>query len=282
MNNTKVWLSAGLVAVLAITVTPAGAQERYDGHEMNDKFTIRLGGFSQNGIDSTIRINSNVLGLGAIIDLENSLNVDSESTTLRLDGWYRFGNRHRFEFTWYSIDRTGRATINEELQIGDTVFPVGAVLDSSWEFDIYKAGWAWSFINVQKFEFFLGAGLNIRRANLKFAETGLGAGSTQQFDGSGTIPLPTFTFGGIYYITKKLSAQFRLEGFALEFGDYKGRLQDNYITLDYGITDHFGIGGGLNFYNLDIEITDTELRGELESDYVGLLLYVKGFFGARK
>jgi hypothetical protein len=49
--------------------------------------------------------------------------------------------------------------------------------------------------------------------------------------------------------------------------------------VEYGITKNFGIGGGINAYNLDLEFArDEDFSGELKSSYRGLLFYVTGSF----
>ncbi len=88
------------------------------------------------------------------------------------------------------------------------------------------------------------------------------------------LPLPKVSAGMRYNIRDNLAVNFRFENFFLELGDSKGRMGDAYLLLDYDITKNFGIGGGLNTYNFDVETTkDDDLRGEVESSYVGLLLY---------
>lgn len=275
MRHTKTIVLAGALAMLASALTPAAAQNRYDGRELNDKFMIRVGGFNQNDTDTTIRIDSSV-GIGTILDLEDTLNVQSSSTVVRIDGHWRFSERNRAEWSLYNIKRDGTTTTLEQIEIGDSVFPVGATIFSEWDFEILKGSWAWSFINVEKYEFYVGAGLNISNAGLTFSAQDV-TGEIR-YDGDGLIPLPTFTFGGRFKITRKLALNFRTEFFRLEIGDFKGSLQDTYILLDYDITDHFGIGGGLNTFNFDLEMTQDELTGSIESSYNGVLFYLKAFF----
>jgi hypothetical protein len=70
-----------------------------------------------------------------------------------------------------------------------------------------------------------------------------------------------------------------MEAFGIKFEDQSGRLQDTYFLAEYDITKNFGIGGGFNVYNLDLEFArDDDFSGELKSSYRGVLLYFTGSF----
>ena len=162
VNNMKNFTVLFAALMILASFNSSIAQERYDGLEPVEKFNIRFGGFVQNDIDSTLRVDSTELGIGTIVRLEDILDVDNKVTVFRLDGFYRFNERHRIDWTWYSTSRDGSSTITEEIQVGDEIFKVGTRIDTEFDVDIYKVGWAWSFINVRRYEFYIGLGLNIR------------------------------------------------------------------------------------------------------------------------
>ena len=188
------------LAAIALSTTgafdQASAQERYDDHELRDRFRISLGGFESKNISSRLRVDSKDLGLGTIIDLEDDLNLDDSVVVGRMDGFYRFNRAHRIEWTSYSLTRNGYNTIDKEITIGDTVFPINYTVDSTWKFKINKIGYSWSFINVDKYEMFLGAGVNYRKMSLTFEGRGGALLQEERMYESGTsLPLPTVTAG---------------------------------------------------------------------------------------
>lgn len=204
-------VTAALTALLIGAAPQAWAQERYDGKEPLERFNVRVGGYVQIQHESTIRIDSMELGLGAVIEVEDRLDVDDSTSTVRIDGFYRFNPRHRLNWTYFKTKREGTAeVVDEDLQIGDEVFEVGDVLRTIWESAIIKVGWSWSFINLRKYEFQLGAGLNVRDISLRFEKILRTGGSvTEEKDEEDTaIPLPTFNFGGRFNFTDRI----KLEG----------------------------------------------------------------------
>jgi len=200
----------------------------------------------------------------------------------RVEGFFRFNPRHRLTWTLYQTKREGVATVLEDLQIGDEIFLAGATIDSEWKTSLLKVGWAYSFINVRKYEFFVGAGLNIRKSELNFEVAQVGGGTIQADSEDASIPLPVVNLGGRYNFGKdgggKTSVIFAYELFSIEVGDFDGAFQDLTILVEHDTFKHVGFGGGLNTYNFDLELEDDEFSGELETRYTGLLLYLKAHF----
>ena len=73
-----------------------------------DKFSISIGAFTSRST-TELQLNSETLGVGAVIDLENTLNVNSRFDTARLDTLYRWGptGRHQIEFNYFESNRSG-------------------------------------------------------------------------------------------------------------------------------------------------------------------------------
>ena len=279
-NGRRAAIPALLCQIVGLFVASEHAygQARYDDHALRDRFKISLGGFETRDSSSAVRIDDRSLRLGTLLDLEDDLNVEDSASVLRLDGYYRFNRAHRLEWTYYSLEREGSTGLSRDIRIGDVEFPLGFTIDTELDIQVAELGYVWSFINVEPYEFFLGAGLNVRDVKLTAVGTGLLAGTERRFDNSGTLPMPTVTLGGRYNVLDKLSLNFKMETFALKFEEQSGRLQDTYFLVEYDITKNFGIGGGFNVYNLDLEFADDDFSGELKSSYRGILFYLTGSF----
>jgi hypothetical protein len=257
------------------------AQERYDDHAIDDRVYLVIGGYKAVNIDSQIQVNARGLGVGTIIDFEDLLNVENTISTARLDGHLRFGRAHRLEWTWFTEDRSGLVQLNNDVVVGDVVFPLSYQVQTLWDYRVVKLGYAWSFINTERYEFYVGGGLNVRRVSLAMRGESAVAGSadTRVFDETGDLPLPTVAVGMRYSITERLDLKLRSESFALEIGDSSGRWQDSYALVDYRIGDRFGVGGGINLSNISLK-TDVDERNVMESDssHVGLMVFMSARF----
>jgi hypothetical protein len=287
MKTRSLVVTASILALLVAAQSPASAQERYDDAPVPHRFSIRLGGFLVETFDTTIRFDSKEVPIGTVIDLEDTLQVDSNARVFRLDGDYRFNKRHRLEFGWFSVGRTGDAVVTEQIRIGDPetgeeiIIEPGARVQSEWNFDVINLLYNWSFLNTWRYELTIGAGLNMRDLAIDLVgDFDPGDGNTQeeQVDGSGLLPLPVFSFGGRWNFSKTWLAAWRIQLFAIQFGDYAGTVNDTLLVFENDSSKHVGFGVGLNKYSMIVEADAEKLRGEFTDDYLGVLVYIKGYF----
>lgn len=177
-----------LVTLLVASINPVHAED-----VVSDKFKIALGGYTLVRYDSTMSLTDPELGAGISISPEDTLGLETTQTVLRLTGHYRFTKKHALTYSWYSISTDGNKSVEEEFEWldenGDTItIPVGARVDTSLDYDIYRVGYLWSFHHTEKVEMSAGAGLHLTRVAIGLrAETTSSGVDTQ--DVSTTVPL---------------------------------------------------------------------------------------------
>ena len=259
------------------------ADDRYDDYQATERFKLRIGGFLIDRFDTTARFDSTQYPIGTLIDLEEDFNVDPSETVLRIDGFYRFNNRHRLDWTYYRSRRSGTAVAEEEYVIGDPddpeggfIIPKDARVTTQWNYDLLKIGYAYSFLHKRRYEMFIGAGLNIRNLDVEidYEVTITTFGDSDSLDGEGLIPLPTAAIGGRWNFTDKWQGIFKYELFMLEMGDYKGNQQDFQLLFEHSTFKHVGFGLGINTVDINIRAKDEKIRGEFDSRILGLLGYI--------
>jgi len=267
-----------------VSYSYAVEDDRYDDHPTAERFKIRIGGFLIDSFDTTARFDSTQYPIGTLIDLEENFNVESSETVTRIDGFYRFNNRHRIDWTWYRSRRSGSSIATQEYVIGDPddpeggfVIPKDARIQTKWDFDLLKVGYAWSFLNKRRYEMFIGAGLNIRNLDIdiSYQATISTFSNNDSFSGEGIIPLPTAVIGGRWNLSEKWQSIFRYELFLLEVGDYKGNQQDFQLLFEHSTFKHVGFGLGINTVDINMRAQDEQIRGEFDSRILGLLGYIK-------
>jgi hypothetical protein len=261
--------------------------DRYDDKPVAERFKIRIGGFLIDRFDTTARFDSTQYPIGTLIDLEEDFNVDPSETVLRIDGFYRFTKKHRIDWTYYRSRREGSAVASREFIIGvpddpdgGFIIPKDSRVQTAWDFDLLKIGYAWSFLNKRRYEMFIGAGLNIRRLDIEIDYQAAVSTFSQEdrLNTDGTIPLPTLAIGGRWNLSEKWQSIFRYELFLLEVGDFKGSQQDFQLLLEHSTFKHVGFGIGINTIDINIRASNDTLRGEFDSRILGLLGYTKIYF----
>jgi hypothetical protein len=143
MNANALRLISCAAALLAAGT--AAAQSDYTGPW--EKGSIALGGFIST-TKSQFQLNSETLGVGTMVDLEDGLGLDSDYTSFRVDAFYRMGStrRHQLELHYYQSNRDGARVTQQDYQIGDQVFPAGTGVSS--ELDLWFANLNYSYALV--------------------------------------------------------------------------------------------------------------------------------------
>ena len=251
-----------MIGLTAILLPTARAQD-------DSKLGISLGVFVTDR-DSTTRIDLSSLDRGTEVDLESDLGLDSSDSVFRLDGYYRFNERHRLDFSWFDLSRSATTVLERDIEWGETLFPVDATVESDFDLNIYKLAYTWSFLHREKGFLGLTAGLYVADIDLN-----LHGETVNLFESNAvTAPLPVVGLRGRYDFTDRFSFIASGELFALEYDSFDGELIDLYAGLDYALSDRFTVGIGLNSVKLDISVDDEDLMGDLDWEYDGALIRV--------
>jgi hypothetical protein len=266
-----------LAAMLLVAFNTAHAED-----SVPDKFNISLGAYSVFRTDATISLTEPGLGAGISISPEDTLGLDSEQTVLRLTGYYRFTKEHALNYSWYRITSNGNKTLTKEIEWldknGDQItIPIGAKVDSSLDYNIFKVGYLWSFYHSDKVELAAGAGLHLTRIAFGLNSDSTSSGAEVQ-DVSLTVPLPVVSFALNYAVTPKFHWIFKGEAFALKFEDWNGIYTDMTLAMEYRTFKNIGLGIGLGSNSLKVTQDTTDHKFTFNNQISGVLLYAAAYF----
>ena len=243
--------------------------------EFGDTFTIRAGGYLLSDNETTVSATTPYL-VGAKINLEDDLGMDTKAKVFRLDGHYRFTDAHKVEFAYYSINTSGSKTISEDLNFDGVTYKAGASISSFLDVDIYKVNYSYSFYHNEKVELSIGAGLHIMDISTGLSGNATVDGSAESFVAENVdvlAPLPVIGFDLDYAVTPRFHVRGSVDYFGISVDQYSGSLTDVLISADYQAFDNFGLGAGLNVTSLDAEVDD-DTKYELDQRVTGVLVYL--------
>jgi len=236
----------------------------------DESFSVSLGVFLTNR-DSKARLDGSVPESGTPVDLENDLGLDKSDNVFRIDGYYRFNEKHRIDFSVFDLSRSASKQIQKEIDWNDTIYPIDTVIDASLDLTIYKLAYTWAFMRRDKGYLGFTAGLYTADIGTSLAAESIGRASS----GGVTAPLPVFGLRGQYDFSEKWTLRGSAEIFALEYGDFSGSLFDVYAGVDYQITNHMALGAGINLVNINVGVSKPNLDGDLDWRYEGGLAFLK-------
>ncbi len=263
-------LSSGLATETTLAASKEGSTA---GSLFDSKYTLALGGFFPR-VSSTLALNSS-RGGGGEISAEDDLGLDKGTSSVWLSFNWRFQPRHQLHVEWFQLNRNGSSTATKTFPpIFGTVIGVGASVNSKIDFNLGRLTYGYSIIrhNNLDLSFLVGTHIATVKATVTSAGNvtvnGVPIGNKSQTDSSSTKSFPLPHFGGSlsYEFTPKLAGNLTLLGFALDLGDYSGSLLEADAIMAYQLSKHFGIGGGLKYFNLNLQ-ANTSRGGSVEYDF---------------
>mgnify|MGYP001825602995 FL=1 len=260
-----VLLLVACAGLQAVTVSNALAQST-DA----DRFSVSLGVFITNR-DTVTTLDGDIPDSGTDVDLENDFGLDSSDSVFRIDGYFKFNEKHRIDFSAFDLSRTASKRIQREIEWDDDIYPIDTVIEAGLDLNIYKLAYTWSFIRKANGYLGASAGLYVADIGTSLSATSIGQSSSRAV----TAPLPVIGLRGRYDFGEKWSLRGSAEVFAFEYDDFDGSLYDFYAGLDYQFFDHVAIGVGVNSVKMNLGVTKSNFKGDLDWRYDGGLLLFK-------
>lgn len=268
----KVWIVCGLLAFSAGTVRAQSASLPWE------KASIQIGGFITSS-DTQMRVDSKGGGAGAVVNLEDALGLNSEKTTYRIDGFYRFGEtrRHEVELHYFDSRRSGEKVLDRTIEVGDTTFPIGASVSTQFDLKFINLDYSYAFFQDDRVRLSVAGGLHTIGVHYKLDSPGLALFEDEKF----TAPLPVAGFRGEVVVTERWRLKGGVDVLYVEYNQYTGALADTNVAVEYLPFKHAGFGLALNNVRMKLESDGgdgTSLNGQLNFNFSGLLLYARLFY----
>jgi hypothetical protein len=274
-NAVAAQVVAGILATVMMAGSVIAAESDNQVQAFPDKYMIRLGVYVIDDSNTQFGVSSDVAGLGTVIDYQRDFGGESGDTIPRIDAYYRFNEKHRINFTSFSIDRKGTRTLAIDPPIIiDGIDFSGGTINSDIKYTLYKLGYAYSFYRSSKIELSFSAGLNITTYDLKFND-----GTNKVESADVTAPLPMFGLHMGYAITPKWSIEYVTEAFFIDIEDtFSGSLVSYEVSTEYKLLKHFAIGAGLARLNANVDVDHEGWKGSVSDSYRGYRVFGTFYF----
>lgn len=279
MKLDKQLLVISTVVLLFFWPVPLKAAYDSAGDDTWSRAGLSLGGYLV-ALDS--EVNFGLRGFQGNINVEEALDLDVSTMVFRADGFVRFtpNLRHRLDLGWYSLRREGRRRLTEDITIDDTTYPAGTTVNSTYNFDICRVTYSYSFFQDDRMDLAAGIGAYIAPTMFEIRSTGGVEGSESE---SFTAPLPVVELRGDFAVTPKLFLRSRIDVFYLKLGNYEGGITNLNVAMEYRFFKHLSTGVGFETFNFKVQTENSSypprnLLGEVSYRNVGLTLYLKAQF----
>jgi hypothetical protein len=266
-----------LPAVLALSALPGAALAEHP----QDSFWGELAYFYPT-ISSTARLDLTATSRpGTTITLEDDLDLDERKGTPYLTLGMRLGDRWRLEFEYYELNRSASKALNRQIDWGDSTFPVGVQINSTFDTTVYRFTGGYSFIKDPVAEAGVGFGLHITDFTSELSGVGNGPNGSASFQREKRdtlVPLPTVGLYGTYKMSDQISLRGRVDFLSLKYDEYDGRLMNWMASIDWRFAQNWGAGLGYRYVDYKLEATSSDFRGEINYNFKGPTLFLNAAF----
>lgn len=254
-----------LALAAAIASGQAVAQVSHPG--LTDMWSLQIGAYRPQ-VDTTASLNGTGGRVGTAISFEDDLNLTDRKTMPAILASVRLWERWKVEAEYFSLHRSGTRAVNRTINWGDNTYPIGTVVNSEFDSDIYRLSLGYSFIKDGQRE--LGIALGVHVTDFEASLSAPGPGTRK---GDALAPLPTIGIYGAYAFSPKWLVSGRLDYFSLKYEDYDGSLTNASIGVDYRFTRNFGVGLAWRHVDYDVDVTKTNYTGGVRYKFNGPMLY---------
>jgi hypothetical protein len=249
-----------------------------------EKGSIALGGLVA-VFDTTLTFGQNNAP-GVSINAEDRLGLASTLAVFKAQATYRPGlsQRNQVDLAYSSYHRSGEATLSEDLTIDGITYPIGAHVETVFNFDLIRGGYSYALIQNDRLR--LGLGFGIYIVPLKYGLEITTASGRSAVDGADVVlPLPALALRTEFQVLPRLYLNAGIDAMYLEISGFRGSLLDVNAGIEYRPWKHLGLGVGYTFTGMSVnaERSDSsypgaDFVGSVEVQFSGLSFYGKFSF----
>jgi hypothetical protein len=241
---------------------------------LDDPFSISLGTFILNN-DMQVELDGTTAGSGTNVDWKNTFG-GGDVNRFRLEGAWRFAERHKVRGMWFDYSRSKTRTIGDRIDWGDATFPPSASVTGETSFSILEIAYEYSFLRRENFELAGSFGVHNARFEAKLSSNLNNAqiSDKAEFD----APLPVFGVRGLWHVGGDFWLDAIAQYFSLSYEEYDGSILDTRFGVLWQPKRWVGLGVGYNRFKVNFTMDGSKFKGDLEWTYDGPQIFYNASF----
>jgi len=219
----------------------------------------------------TIRVDGAAGQAGTTIDWDREFGK-GEATRFRLDGVWRFNDRHHLRLMYTDYSNTRTRAIDQDVEWEGDLIPVNATVDSKLGFNIIEAAYEYAFKHSDKFELTATLGLHYTTFDATLtADVPAQGGGIVTVGGPASVdaPLPVFGAHGMWRMGQNFYFDSQAQYFALSIDSIKGNLLNYRAAVIWQPKRSVGVGAGYDYFNVNVDLAKKKFIGSLDWTYSG-------------
>jgi hypothetical protein len=262
----------GIAVIAAATAAGAAEGDIPDHPALSAKWYFGAGVFLAK-TTTQASLSSSTLGVGAIIDFEDTFGMDDEKTVPGFMARWRINQRWRVEAEYFEFNRSATRATNREVQWGDLVFPLNTEVSSNFDFSDLRVSVSYSFFRTKDKEVGAGLGLHVASYDARLSAAAIGTEAEDVL-----APLPVLTIYGQFALTDRWAVSSRLDWLSLNYDKYDGSIGSLGLDVMYQPFRNFGFGIGYRATVFDLTVSENNRDLKVKQNFSGPIFFLTANF----
>lgn len=277
--------SAISVLALALAASSPGTVRADFPANIPDHVQILIGGTAAT-FSTGAALGRNSGALSKMVSFEDFFDVPINSQFARIEGSWRFGERHYVDVGYVNIDRSGSRQIDSDFTFGDYTFHAGAQVEGGFASRFLYAAYRYDFLHEDRVRISGSAGISAERLEARVSsQAGVTDPNGQTVTGGGSqeghlsLPVPLLGLQLDWALHPRFVLQTHTRMFSINYSGIRGSQTDNAVRLLWCFHRNASLGVGYDEVSLNLpqfRTGDQTLR--FAYDISGLSIYLRGQF----
>lgn len=261
--------------VLSLAVPAEVLAQRFD-----DTVSIKVEAYLA-GVGSRAQVGTASGSIGTEIDFENQFGLADNDVLPAFEIGWRINDDWVLQGQYYGLSRRADTTLDRELTVGETTYPVSATVRGGFDSDVYRFTINNLVFQGERLEVGLGIGLHATDFDM-FVE---GQGSVGNLETSLRreerkifAPLPTIGAIGQWEPAKRITLFGRVDWLSLTIDDYSGRLINAEASVSYSVHKNIDLGVSYRFVDYELKVRQPLWNGTVSYQFSGPGLFLRAGF----
>ena len=210
------------------------------------------------------------------VDFGSQFSISQSDRTFAAELGWRWGEKWTMRMQYFDSRGSNTAVLEEDIVWEDLTFLAGTSATAGTEFELTRAVWDYAVVDRPKHR--LGLSLGFHWLHIRgYVEGTVLEPSGPTFareSASVDAPLPNIGLTYTHPLSSRWGFRTRFDWFSADIHPYDGIFINASAGFFYRMTKHFGLGLNYNFVELDVGVDGSNWRGEVETRYDGLYVYL--------
>jgi hypothetical protein len=258
------------LAALALFATLAHAEDYLSPTEERVRFSLGVVRLSNN---TDFQLDSSAGVVGTPVSAENQFGLDKSNYEGKIEAMVRAGERHRLRFDYFSLDRSGHASVTSPIVFRDVTLLPGDPLNSDLSIRTFGITYGYSFLHSDRYEVAATLGINDTDISARARVQTAARHVDQTEDQAG--PVPTLGLDASFVVSKRFYIDGRAQYLKVRVDSLDGTLGIYELDALYRLRPNVSFALGYTMFRANLISAQTKQAGFFNFNSKGPEFFVR-------